>query len=233
MFFIDPEHKKGKTGPDHELYGKRLKSPGPGTGLIKKEMGDLGMLTVLSIIFGVLLIAGGVSCLVLPELTFMTLGYIIGVVMIVDGIGMIIAWFQRDRRRKGNGWVLAGGIISLLLGITLIGNGFLQLAMNTFIIYMVIAWLLILGIMRIILAFQTRAAYKELQKADKNATLGRNWWIALILGILMVVAAIACLTSEYGEVIVAHTIGILMGIGVIITGVDMIHFGTTAWMIDD
>ena len=49
----------------------------------------------------------------------------------------------------------------------------------------------------------------------------------------MVVAAIACLTSEYGEIIVAHTIGILMGIGVIITGVDMIHFGTTAWMIDD
>ena len=49
------------------------------------------MLTVLSIIFGVLLIAGGVSCLVLPELTFMTLGYIIGVVMILDGIGMIIA----------------------------------------------------------------------------------------------------------------------------------------------
>ena len=29
----------------------------------------------------------------------------------------------------------------------------------------------------------------------------------------MVVAAIACLTSEYGEIIVAHTIGILMGIG--------------------
>ena len=191
------------------------------------------MLTFLSIVLGILLIVGGVSCLVLPELTFMTLGYIVGIAMIVDGIGMIIAWFNRDRRRKGNGWVLAGGIISLILGIVLIGSEAMQLAVDMFIICMIIAWLFVLGIVRIVIAFRTRAAYKEVQKINPNTVIGRHWWIALILGVLMVAAAIACIASEHGAEIVARIFGILIGIGIIVAGVDMIHFGTSAYLIDD
>lgn len=180
------------------------------------------MLTILSIIFGVMLIGGGVSCLILPELTFMTLGYIIGAVMVLDGIGMIIAWLQRDRSREGSGFVLAGGIISLLLGIVLVGNGFLQLAMDNFIVYMSIAWLFIEGILRIVLAFRIKSV-------GGNTELGRDWWIGLILGILTIICAIICLCNP-GAVV--HIIGVMIGIGIIINGVDLIHFGITGWLPD-
>lgn len=187
------------------------------------------MLTVLSIIFGVMLIIGGISCLVLPELTFLTLGYIVGVVMILDGIGMIIAWTQRDRSKEGSGFVLASGIISLLFGIVLVGNGFLQLAVNDFIIYASIAWLFVVGMIRIVLAIKTKAVYEQAKRVDGNTELGRNWWIALILGILMVVCAIIGLFNPDA---VAYSIGVMIGIGIIINGLDMIHFGTTDWLLD-
>jgi len=185
------------------------------------------MVTVLSVILGVMLICGGISCLVLPEITFLTLGYIIGVGMIVDGIGLIIAWFQRDRSRAGSGWLLAGGIISLLLGLVAVCNGFVQLALDNFIIYMAIAWMIVFGIVRIILAFQVRKVFKAAESVDRNTDIGRDWWIGLILGILLLICGIV---GIFVPGTVAHTIGILMGISIIIAGVDLIHFGTTDWL---
>ena len=187
------------------------------------------MVTILSVVLGVMLMIGGASCLLLPDLPFLTLGYVIGVVMILEGLGMMIAWFQRDRRNEGSGFVLASSIISLLLGIALVGNGFLQLAVDDFIVYSAIAWLFIDGILRIVLAIKTKSLYDREKGAGRNTELGRNWWIALILGILMIISAIICLCNPDA---MAHTIGVMIGIGIIISGMDLIHFGTTAWLLD-
>ena len=48
------------------------------------------MRKILSVLFGIMIIVDGVICLALPGLTFLTLGYMIGVGMLLDGIGRIV-----------------------------------------------------------------------------------------------------------------------------------------------
>ena len=80
------------------------------------------MRKILSVLFGIMIIVDGVICLALPGLTFLTLGYMIGLGMLLDGIGRIINWFQMDRGTEQSGWVLVSAIISLTLGAILMGS---------------------------------------------------------------------------------------------------------------
>ncbi len=186
------------------------------------------MLQVLSVILGVLLIMAGASCFVLPEMTFLMLGYIIGIVMLVEGVERMIIWFQRDRGTDQSGWTLFSAIFSLVMGVILICNDILQLTMDVFIVYMCIGWLIFLGILRIVHAFQVRKMRKEAQAHDQHTELGRDWWVALILGILLVACGVI---GFFVPAVVAGTIGILIGIGIIICGINLIHFATSSWMV--
>ncbi len=177
------------------------------------------MVRILSVILGIVMIIGGIYCVAMPDLTFLMLGYIIGIGMLLDGIVRIITWFMRDKGTEGSGWMLASAILSLILGIVMIGNDILQLAVDSFIVHLTIAWLLILGVMRIVHAFQVR----KLQDSE----VSRNWWIALVLGILLVICGIIGL---FVPAAVAETIGLMIGIFIMISGVNLISVGTLSWM---
>ncbi len=184
------------------------------------------MLKVLSIILGLLMIIAGVCCFTLPGMTFLMLGYIIGIAMIIDGIERFIIWGTRDKGTDQGAWTLVSGILSLILGIVLIGNDLMQLAIDVFIIYMAIAWLIIMGIMRIAHAFRVRSEWKAAQNMGQESEVGRDWWIALTLGILMLILGIV---GFFMPMAVVDTIGILIGIALVVSGINMIHFGTSNW----
>ena len=186
------------------------------------------MRKILSVLFGIMIIVDGVICLALPGLTFLTLGYMIGVGMLLDGIGRIINWFQMDRGSEQSGWVLVSAIISLTLGAILMGSDALQLAMDAFIVYMAIAWLIVLGILRITHALRIRKMRNNIRDFQIDTTYGRNWWIALIFGILLIVFGII---GMFAPATIIETIGTLIGISIIISGANMIHFGVSAWML--
>ena len=61
-----------------------------------------------------------------------------------------------------------------------------------------------------------------------DTTYGRNWWIALILGILLIACGII---GIFAPATIIETIGTLIGISIIISGANMIHFGVSAWML--
>ena len=61
-----------------------------------------------------------------------------------------------------------------------------------------------------------------------DTTYGRSWWIALIFGILLIVFGII---GMFAPATIIETIGTLIGISIIITGANMIHFGISAWML--
>ena len=186
------------------------------------------MRKILSVLFGIMIIVDGVICLALPGLTFLTLGYMIGVGMLLDGIGRIINWFQMDRGTEQSGWVLVSAIISLTLGAILMGSDAMQLAMDAFIVYMAIAWLITLGILRITHALRIRKMRNNIRDFQIDTTYGRNWWIALILGILLIICGII---GMFAPATIIETIGTLIGISIIISGANMIHFGVSAWML--
>jgi hypothetical protein len=82
---------------------------------------------------------------------------------------------------------LVSAIISLALGAILMGSDAMQLAMDAFIVYMAIAWLITLGILRITHALRIRKMRNNTRDFQMDTTYGRSWWIALIFGILLIV----------------------------------------------
>ena len=186
------------------------------------------MRKILSVLFGIMIIVDGVICLALPGLTFLTLGYMIGVGMLLDGIGRIVNWYQMERGTEQSGWVLASAIISLTLGIILMGSDAMQLTMDAFIVYMAIAWLITLGILRIAHALRIRKMRNNIRDFQVGTPFGRNWWIALLFGILLIAFGII---GMFAPATIIETIGTLIGIAIIISGANLIHFGISAWML--
>lgn len=186
------------------------------------------MRKILSVLFGIMIIVDGVICLALPGLTFLTLGYVIGVGMLLDGIGRIINWYQMDRGTEQSGWVLVSAIISLIFGVILMGSDAMQLAMDAFIVYMAITWLIALGILRISHALRIRKLRNNIRDFKADTPFGRNWWIALIFGILLIACGII---GMFAPATIIGTIGTLIGISMIISGANIIHFGVSSWML--
>ena len=75
---------------------------------------------IVALIFGIIMIGGGIVCLASPELTFLTIGWIVGLAMVADAIANIVTWGARRRAGQADGWTLAGAIVSLVFGIVLL-----------------------------------------------------------------------------------------------------------------
>lgn len=170
---------------------------------------------ILAIIFGVLIVIGGIYCLMMPAATYMSLAWLIGVVMIVDGIANIVTWFQLRKSGFSNGWALFGAIVSIIFGIVLLGSFVAQFAVDLFFAYMIAAWLIVTGIMRIGYSVQMRKLNRGLQPQS----IGDRWWFVLIVGVLVVIVGVMCL---FNPMIAMVGMGLLIGISVIVVGVSVI-----------
>ena len=157
-------------------------------------------MTVLFIILGLLLVAGGFSCMFTPLLTFMSAGYFVVILMFVSGIVGIIKSIVE--KRFGVNFVFS--ILSVLLGIVMMSfPGSLLFAEGVMLILTAI-WYVLMGIVTIISAVTV------------TKTLGSGIWILqLIFGILGVL--VGCYTF-FNPILLAISQGILIGIFFIETG---------------
>ncbi len=161
------------------------------------------------------MVIGGVYCLFTPAMTYMALGCVIGINMIIDGIGNIIIWIQRRKQKAADNWALAGAIVSLVFGVLLICNDIAQIAVDMTIVYLAAAWMIIMGIIRIMLSRQLHRIRRELDAQ----ILGRKWWLVMLFGILMIAAGAFSLFNPTGLTV---ALGINFGINIILAGANMI-----------
>lgn len=178
---------------------------------------------VLTAILGVLTIIAGFFCLMWPGLTYTSLVWMIGIVMIVDGIANIISWSDRRDLGLADGWSLAGAIVSILFGIVLVVSNLMQVVMDVFVAYMVAAWLFIYGIIRIVMAFKLRSARKALG-SGVDAVAPRWGWV-LCMGILMVICGII---GFFNPMSMMLAVGVVAGIAIVIFGADLIMMAVVA-----
>ena len=101
---------------------------------------------VVTIVLGALLLLGGLYCMFAPVATYSALGWLIGLSMIVEGVGDIVMWNNWRKEGFSNGWMLAGGIVSIVFGVFLLGSSVAQFAVDLFIAYLIAIWLVIGGI---------------------------------------------------------------------------------------
>lgn len=169
---------------------------------------------VFAFIMSALLMVGGVYCMAMPDVTYLSIAWVIGVLIVVEGISVLVGYPAAKRAGTGNGWDLATGIISLIAGCALIGSNALQLVTDVIILYIISAWIILRGILRIVEAFQLRSI-----ATNTGATMvSRNWGVLLVMGILMIVLGI--LTFAHPAAL-AIAVGIYIGVVVFFCGIDL------------
>ena len=172
------------------------------------------MSRVLGIIFGVLIVLLGIWCIMTPVETYGVISWLIAFALIAEGISSIMVWNDYRKIGVSDTFMLIGGIISIILGIVLLGSLALRYAVDVFIAYVVAWWLLITGVIRIVRSFKMRNARNTIE-----AQVGTNWGLALVLGVLQVLLGIFCVANP---VIVAVALGLEIGIGLIAGGIFLI-----------
>ena len=164
-------------------------------------------MTVLSIILGVLLIFGGISCLFTPLATFLSTGYFLAILLLVYGVGGLI----RAIRRK----IVPEGIISglaILVGLLAIIRPGSQEVFDAVLLVLLACWFLIQGIVSVVISIRTRP-------------VNRYWVLTLIVGILGILLG---LYSFAHPVAAALTAGFLLGFYFLQAGFDLITLGFAA-----
>ena len=164
-------------------------------------------MSVLTIILGILMVIGGVVCLVTPIATtfgimyfFMTLLFVTGVVFLIECI--VYKRFGID---------LFFAIVSILVGGFMVFSPQFSFATETFILYIMAGWLILRGIIGIINAFKAR-----------KVVGGGIFVLSLIFAILVLGSGIY---SFIHPLVFAGFLGILACCYFIVEGFDMIFFG--------
>ncbi|MBR3327826.1 MAG: DUF308 domain-containing protein [Atopobiaceae bacterium] len=174
-----------------------------------------GITRTLGIVCGVLTILIGLSCIFTPIATYGIVGWIIAVAMVADGASKILLWNDYRKMGVSDVWALVGGIISVVLGLVLLGSQAAQVAVDVLVAYVVAGWVLAAGCVRIVRSFSMR----NVSKITGSKVLGTNWDLMLAVGILMVMLGIFCLANP---LLVMITIGWQIGFALVMGGVGLI-----------
>ena len=73
----------------------------------------------LVVALGVLMSAVGVAVFLFPDISYWAMSLIFGILMLISGVSYIWLAATNQRGVVGRGWVMAGGIIEVLLGVVL------------------------------------------------------------------------------------------------------------------
>ena len=157
---------------------------------------------VLSYIMGGILIIGGIICLFDPADTFLSTGYIMAVMFLVFGIIGIVNVILKKTLPIS----LLASIPATIIGIIAIIRPGSTLVFDAFVIYLFAVWYVLQGITTIIMAVQMKGKV-------------RGWGFPLAIGIISIVLGIY--TFIYPAIAVI-AIGIMIGIFLIETGIDLI-----------
>ena len=170
----------------------------------------------LTIISGILMLLTGVFCFINPGQTFLALAFVVGLVMVLNGIIHTCAYLLgRGLHNKGdnNGWILTDALITLLLGIMVLCN---QLVADTSIPMVFGMWVLVSGILRVEAATHINTEKKRM-----------NFRVTLVTGILTVILGlfgfINPLIMWISTTILLGMFMTMQGINIIELGIDMPH----------
>lgn len=156
---------------------------------------------VYLIISGILMILTGIIALASPSATLVSLAWIIGINTLVSGIMTLCLYFEEAHGEIGAGSILFDSIANILLGLMFLCNSLLVASVLPFIFAM---WALFIGVQMIV------------HCTDWKKVGIRQWWLELILGIILAALGILCCMKP---VVGAVTISVFVGIGFIAHGI--------------
>ncbi|MEF9895202.1 MAG: DUF308 domain-containing protein [Clostridia bacterium] len=170
---------------------------------------------ILAVVMGVLLLVGGFYCLLAPGATFLSLGWIVGICMAINGIGLLFSYFERRKSGETDIWALVGAIFSVAIGLVVMFSEGMQLFTNLMIVYAAAIWVTVMGVLRIVMAIKM----KQIRGNIPEEMRGNRWIWMLALGVVLLVLGVL---GFMNPLVVAVTLGIMIGGYIIVSGVNMI-----------
>ena len=119
-------------------------------------------------------------------------------------------------------------VVSLIFGLMLMFSPVLQMSIGVVVILLTGWWILALGIIRIVHAFHLLNIKRESEGFGFGEIIGSNWWIALILGILLTIFGLIVILNP---MLGLGVIGVLVGCSVITAGINLIYLGCSPWLL--
>ena len=166
---------------------------------------------ILTIVSGILMALTGVFCFMNPGQTFLSLAFVIGLVMVINGLIHALAYFiGRGLHNKGdnNGWILTDALITLLLGILILCN---QLVADAAITMVFAVWMFVSGILRI-------EAATPINKEKKRS----NFRTTMITGVVTLLVGIF---GFINPLVIWMTTAVLLGMFLLMQGINIIELG--------
>lgn len=169
---------------------------------------------ILAFLVGLFIVMCGIYCTQMPQSSYIALSWVAGFVIIIDSMFQLYTWDHLKNRNFWNKWDLIGSLISLAIGIALVCSFGIRETFSMVMIYVFGGWMAVCGILRIIASIKLRSFHREF----KTELLGKKWWVILTAGILLIAfGVLICVFPVQTE----SVIGILVGCGIILTGIHV------------
>lgn len=139
---------------------------------------------ILMIFLGILMIVGGISCMMTP-----VLGWLAGIFILMVGISAVVRYAVGHE--ECNIWNLLFGICECLFGGFLIFNNFAQLATSFMVAYIASFCILVYGIVRIVASL----ILKKINQALPDEMRSAAWLVAMAAGVLITLTGIVCIVQ--------------------------------------
>ncbi len=161
---------------------------------------------VLGVILGLVCFVGGIYCLFTPGLTFLSIGWIAPVALIVAGVGAIVKFFTSASKGLATLDII-WGLVAIALGVIFLFFPEARAALDFAMIYIFAGWVLVAGILRIVASVKMAKAKESL------------WGIPLAVGILLVVLGGY---SFFHPMASLFAIGYLIALWLIMGGINIV-----------
>ena len=168
---------------------------------------------IIKLVIGISLACAGIYCIISPGVTVSILAWIVGIFMVVMALSRIGVWQERKALGFAENYELVSAILSLLFVAALIVSNFFQFMVSTVIIYILAAWIAMLGIFRLLVASNLRRL-----EADTSVFIN-NYNAQMIGGVLLLLIAILIFIRPS---IVTAMLGIFIGVCLLLFGVQQI-----------
>jgi len=163
-------------------------------------------MVILTMILGIILIAGGFSCLFTPFATFLAAGYLIGIMLFIYGIFSLI----RSIQAKAGALAYVTSILAIVVGFLAVFRPGGTLAIDFLILIFIAIWFLVQGAASLIMSIMHR---------DKIP----GWGAGVAVGIFGIFVGVISLIYPHVEM---FAVGFLIGLFLIEAGFSLVMFGS-------
>lgn len=168
---------------------------------------------IIQLIIGITLAFAGIYCILSPGVTVAVLAWIIGLFMVILALNRIGVWRERRALGFGENYELVSAILSFIFGAALIVSNFFQTMVSTFIIYILAAWIAMLGVFRLLVASNLRRL-----EADTSVRIN-NYHAQMIGGVLLILIAVLIFIRPS---IVTAMLGMFIGACLLLFGLQQV-----------